>query len=129
MLSLEIEKVRPLHPHFDGDFYDPNQDHERLTLQMDNVLTFMQDHRWHTVQEVAAGVHAPENSTSAQLRNLRKERFGRHQIQTVRGGPAGLFLYRLRPSNESFRMSTAMWDLAKKYGIECHRHENELVLG
>ena len=65
---------------FDGDHYDPAIDRERLTGQIKDVYRAMVDGRWHTVEELQDATGHPQASISAQLRNLRKERYGGHDI-------------------------------------------------
>lgn len=71
-------------------------DHARLQRQLDKVLAYIRDYRWHTLQEIADSLPAPHASVSAQLRNLRKARFGGYTIlrrRSVQG--SGLYEYRL----------------------------------
>lgn len=60
---------------FDGADYIPRFDQARLKRQIDRVREFMLANRgrWLTVPEIAAALHEPELSVSAQIRNLRKE--------------------------------------------------------
>lgn len=89
---------------FNGADYDHARDAARLTLQHERVLAVMQDHKPHTLSEIADITGDPEASVSAQLRHLRKARFGGHQIAKNHLGH-GLYEYRLvRPEpqkNES----------------------------
>jgi len=75
-------------PHFDGDDYKPKRDLARLTGQIERVWKFMSDGKWHTLDAIAEGTGDPHASVSAQLRNLRKERFGSWTIERrhVRAG-------------------------------------------
>ena len=83
-------------PHFDGDDYDPGKDHHRLTKQIGRVLDYMSDGLWHTLSDISKATGAPEASASAQLRNLRKDRFGARHIERQRAiGGRGLYQYRL----------------------------------
>lgn len=83
----------PLSPLFDGPDLGP-EDHQRLNSQQFRIVRFMADHQWHTLREIAQATGSPEASASAQLRHLRKARFGSHVIQREhRGG--GLYVYRL----------------------------------
>lgn len=86
-------------PHFNGPEYDPEHDHARLTGQILRVWTLMRDGEWRTLQEIADLTGDPHASISAQLRHLRKKRFGEHTIdRRVRGDRSnGLFEYRLIP--------------------------------
>lgn len=78
-------------PHFDGADVRP-EDHPRLADQLARVYAVLQDGKWWTVAQMAAeirrrfGVSDPEPSLSAQLRNLRKPRFGGHQVERQRLG-------------------------------------------
>ena len=56
----------------------------------------MQDRRWRTLAAIAAESHAPHASVSAQLRHLRKARFGSFVVEKRYAGN-GLFEYRVLP--------------------------------
>jgi len=79
---------------FDGDDYDDLRDRARLRGQIRRVFDCVKDGQWRTVQEVAIATGDPETSVSAQLRNLRKARFGAHNIEK-RHVSDGLYVYRL----------------------------------
>lgn len=79
---------------FDGDDYIHERDAERLTTQLDKVRGFMLDRQWRTLREIAIATGAPEASVSAQIRNLRKKRFGSYYIARRHVG-GGLYEYRL----------------------------------
>lgn len=87
----------PAGPHFDGSDYDPALDHARLTGQILRVFGAMQDGAWRTLDEIAALTGDPHASISAQLRHLRKEKFGAHTVNKRRRGEpsAGLWEYQL----------------------------------
>jgi hypothetical protein len=80
---------------FHGAYYDQELDEARLTTQIEKVRRVMLDGRWHTVAAIAKLIDEPEPSVSAQIRNLRKQENGGHEIITKRDGDTGLFLYRL----------------------------------
>lgn len=82
---------------FSGADYDEEKDGRRLTGQILRVFEVMQDQKWRTLGELAALSGAPESSASAQLRNLRKTRFGGHTVnRRPRGDRAhGLYEYQL----------------------------------
>lgn len=95
---------------FNGSDYNPALDDARLTTQMGKVYSFMSDSQWHTLQEIAKAIDEPEASISAQLRHLRKPRFGNYIVSKQRRGDqhSGLFEYRLlkRPAQpDLFQMS------------------------
>jgi len=54
----------------------------------------MQDGEWRSLGEISRQTGDPEASVSAQLRHLRKARFGAHTVSRRRIG-AGLYLYQL----------------------------------
>jgi hypothetical protein len=84
-------------PRFAGVEYDPAFDQERLTKQIGRVWALMSDRHWRTLREIAAATGDPEASCSAQLRHLRKRKFGAYVVdRRVRGERStGLYEYRL----------------------------------
>jgi hypothetical protein len=79
---------------FDGDDYVPERDNPRLKGQLLRIWDVMKDGQWRTLREIANKTNDPEASISAQLRHLRKERFGSHQIEREHI-TNGLYRYRL----------------------------------
>ena len=77
-------------PRFNGADYDPALDDQRLGKQIGRVYEVMKDGRWRPLHVIAACIrqrfdkHDPEASISAQLRHLRKPRFGSHKIERRR---------------------------------------------
>jgi hypothetical protein len=82
---------------FDGAVYDATLDRDRLTGQILRVYQLMRDGAWRTLGEMEAATGDPPASISAQLRNLRKPRFGSHVVEKRRRGDpkAGLWEYRM----------------------------------
>jgi DNA-binding transcriptional regulator GbsR (MarR family) len=82
---------------FDGPEYVPKLDQERLSGQLLRIYDLMMDGEWRTLSEIADVTKDHEASISAQLRHLRKERFGSHVVQKRRRGDRskGLFEYHL----------------------------------
>jgi len=80
-------------PMFDGP--DPEADHERLTGQLAAIKDCMFDGRWRTLAEIEAVTGAPQASVSAQLRHLRKPRFGSYIVDKRRRSP-GTWEYRVK---------------------------------
>lgn len=77
---------------FSGAGYDDTRDRERLTRQIDCIRETALDSGWVTVQRLAArcrsrypSVGFPENSVSAQLRNLKKVGFGLERRHIANG--------------------------------------------
>jgi len=82
---------------FDGDDYKPKYDKERLTGQLLEIFNFISDQEWHTLNDIEEDIGFPQASISAQLRNLRKEKFGGFTINRKRSEErtSGLYYYRL----------------------------------
>ena len=80
---------------FDGATYEPEEDQARLSGLLGRVHELMKDGAWRGLQEIAGACKGTESSVSARLRDLRKERFGSHQVERRRQ-PGGFFEYRLR---------------------------------
>lgn len=66
---------------FNGDDYVASRDDVRLTGQLLRVWNVMCDGSWKTLPQIAEATGDPEASISAQLRHLRKPRFGGHTIE------------------------------------------------
>jgi hypothetical protein len=92
-----IEAVLADRPRFDGATYEPRHDDARLTGQLRRIWDVIADGAWHTLHEIAAATGDPEASVSAQLRHLRKPRFGQHTVERRTRGlrEHGLYEYRL----------------------------------
>jgi hypothetical protein len=82
---------------FNGPAYEPDLDRARLTGQIRRVFRLMRDGEWRILAEISMDTGDPEASVSAQLRHLRKKRFGEHVVlRQRRGDPrSGLHEYRL----------------------------------
>jgi hypothetical protein len=82
---------------FDGDTYDPDFDERRLNRQFNRILDLMKDGAWRTLGEIERATGDPQASISAQLRHLRKKRFGSHTVnRRPRGDRAhGLYEYQV----------------------------------
>lgn len=82
---------------FDGPEYDPEWDRRRLTGQILRIYRLMRDGRFRTLREISSETEDPEASISAQLRHLRKRRFGSHIVNRRSRGDriAGLWEYQL----------------------------------
>jgi hypothetical protein len=88
-----------LGPDFNGPDYEPEHDHARLTGQIKRVFDLMSDGTWRTLAEIEACTGDPPASISAQLRHLRKKRFGSFIVlKRPRGERVhGLWEYQLQP--------------------------------
>ena len=79
---------------FGGETFQPERDGDRLHAQLVKVFHAMKDGEWRTLAGISSETGAPEASVSARLRDLRKEKFGGHDVQR-RFVRRGLFEYRL----------------------------------
>lgn len=79
---------------FDGRTYDARRDYERLNGQLKAVFDVMKDGEWRTLKELAALVEGSEAALSARLRDLRKERYGAHDVKREHVED-GVWAYRL----------------------------------
>jgi hypothetical protein len=84
---------------FDGPEYEPENDRARLSHQHERIRELMLDGRWRTLVEIAEQAGDPQASISAQLRHLKKERFGSFVVTKRRRGNRkfGLYEYRVSP--------------------------------
>lgn len=86
-------------PHFNGSDYTPELDHARLGKQITDIYNLMEDGKWRTLREIEQATGHPQASCSAQLRNLRKSRFGGHLVNKRRRPSTdldrGIFEYQL----------------------------------
>lgn len=80
-------------PHFNGPAYDHARDHARLGRQLDRVRDLMLDGEWRTLEEIGAATGDPVASISAQLRHLRKARFGGFLVEKRHRGEPGIGLW------------------------------------
>lgn len=81
---------------FNGPVYVPKIDSARLSIQYKRIFDLMEDAIWRTLGEIADATGDPQASISAQLRHMRKERFGGHKINKARVAlDSGLWVYQL----------------------------------
>ena len=82
---------------FDGSDYEPKLDRIRLTGQIKRIYDLMCDRVWRTLGEIERVTGDPQASISAQLRHLRKARFGGYVVLKRRRGAhtQGLWEYSL----------------------------------
>jgi len=95
-LSLE-DYIKKEKMRFNGPAYDPDHDNVRLSGQILRIFDLMKDGRWRTLSEINRETGDPQASISAQLRHLRKKRFGSHTVDRRARGERGrgLFEYKL----------------------------------
>lgn len=80
---------------FDGETYERKFDSKRLSGQLSRVFRVMEDGQWRTLAEIGeiTGDGKSLQSISARLRDLRKERFGKHEVKRRRRGDPHLGLH------------------------------------
>lgn len=83
-------------PRFDGADYQPVRDDPRLTSQLGRIKSLMLDGQWRSLVEIERATGDPPASISAQLRHLRKKRFGSYIVER-RYIIDGLYEYRVLP--------------------------------
>lgn len=79
---------------FDGPDYDHARDSERLSSQYQTIFDLMKDGQERTLSQIAFITGYSTSSISAQLRHMRKPRFGSHVVTKKYLGN-GLFTYGL----------------------------------
>lgn len=67
-----------------GPSYVEGLDRDRLTGQLKTIRDYMLDGVWRSLPEIAEATGFPEASISADLRHLRKLRFGAYQVEKRR---------------------------------------------
>lgn len=74
---------------------DAHIDFDRLCGQIRRIFDLMKDGFWRTLSEIEQETGDPQASVSAQLRHLRKTRFGGHIIEKRRRNNGGQWEYSL----------------------------------
>jgi hypothetical protein len=90
--------MEQLNVRFNGSDYDPQRDDDRLSGQLLRIWDFMKDSKWRTLNEISQATGDPQASISAQLRHLRKPRFGAHTVEKEYLGN-GLYQYKVIPND------------------------------
>ena len=87
-------------PHRDptyGPAYDARIDGARVSRQMESIRDYMLHADWRTLAEIEVALEHPQASISAQLRHLRKRKFGGYDVDKRRRQPEGAeWEYRVR---------------------------------
>lgn len=94
MIQQTFEDYINRKPDFDGADYQSGRDKDRLTGQIKRVYTTMLDGKWRTLSQISELTGDPEASISAQMRHLRKPKFGAYTIEKNYLG-SGLYEYRM----------------------------------
>ena len=82
---------------FDGSDYVPELDDHRLNPQYVRIFNLMSDKHWRTLIDIESETGYLQSSISAQLRHMRKKRFGEHTVNKRPRGDRthGLWEYQL----------------------------------
>jgi len=74
-----------------------DQDVPRIMGQMERVKAYLLNQQWSTLADIEAFTGYPQASISAQIRHLRKARFGSYTVTKRRksGGQGGTWEYRV----------------------------------
>lgn len=72
-----------------GPTYQASIDGERLFKQREVILDLMLDGEWRTLSEIESATGYPQASISAQLRHLKKVRFGGYEVNKRRRSISG----------------------------------------
>jgi hypothetical protein len=98
---------------FDGETYDPLRDYARLNRQMrdvwDTLVGVGPD--WISLFQIRDTIYAYNKhfhsvqGISARLRDLRKPKYGRWDVERKPSGTRGLWLYRLEPTSYAARLA------------------------
>ena len=67
-----------------GPDFEFSKDGHRILKQHEIIRDFMLDGKWRTLRELSVNLGYPEASVSAQLRHLRKPRFGCYVVKKRR---------------------------------------------
>ena len=91
-----------------GPAYEERLDGKRISKQMDVIRDYMLEEwlqgRWRTLEDIRSWTGIPEASVSAQLRHLRKTRFGGYVVEKRRRGQ--LWEYQVsKPTDENGQTS------------------------
>lgn len=85
---------------FNGADYVPERDNARLINQHQTIFNLMKDGNWRTLSRISKVTGFPESSISAQIRHLRKARFGGHTVNR-RHVKNGLYEYQLQVNEKT----------------------------
>lgn len=66
---------------FDGTTFNPVRDFDRLNSQLKAVKWCLDDGAWWSLAELGREAQGSTASVSARIRDLRKPKFGKHEIQ------------------------------------------------
>ena len=85
-----------------GPAYIPDRDEGRLKAQLYAIWNYIKDQHWFTLAEIEGELGYPQASISAQIRHLRKPKFGGHRI-IKKYIDSGLWMYALHDNHTFIR--------------------------
>ena len=97
-VDYELPKRPEREAFFDGPLDDESRQ-LRLGAQLDAIRELMLDGAWRTLEQIREATNFPPASISAQLRHLRKKRFGAYVVERRHLG-RGLYEYRVSKPEE-----------------------------
>lgn len=95
--AIAESEAATAHLRFNGADYIAERDNPRLGAQIARVFEAMKDGQWRTLRQIESMTGDPAPSVSAQLRHLRKTRFGAHTVNRRHLG-VGVYQYQLEVS-------------------------------
>lgn len=96
--DVTVPSRKQTEPHFEGPADEPDRA-KRLTAQQEDIKRLMSDRLYRTLEEIHEATGHPVASISAQLRHLRKPRFGSWRVEKQHMGH-GLWAYRVLPPED-----------------------------
>jgi biotin operon repressor len=90
-LALELQRSRTMGPAFDAEIDGP-----AILDQHGRIRAYMLSVEWRALHEISEALGYPESSVSAQLRHLRKQRFGGYDVEKRRRDSERVWEYRVR---------------------------------
>jgi hypothetical protein len=93
--ALVDREVLPLFDRTYGPAFNEEKDGDRIRKQHEAIRDYMLVNEWKTLAEIEAALGYPQASISAQLRHLRKKRFGSHYV-SKRRRHEGTWEYKVR---------------------------------
>jgi hypothetical protein len=85
---------------FDGVTISPQVDDNRLTILQGRVYSYLRQHDWVTLRQLSEACNGTETSVSARIRDLRKSRWGSHEIHTCHVTGDGVWRYKMVSDKE-----------------------------
>ena len=113
-MTIQLSLPDPDQLRFNGADYDPDKDNIRLGTQLHDVFNLMKDGEKRTLYDIARITGHPESSVSAQLRHLRKERFGSWNVKRERIKDSGTWVYWMDGKNEILKIASTNQNHLKK---------------